>query len=145
MTTLMFRDPVLAAPFRLMEEFLRTSGNGGGAAGFTPPLDVRETGDEYLVIADLPGVKRDDVTIEVNEHVLTISGSRPATETGESQTLERPYGSFTRSLTLPAGVDNDGIAADYTDGVLTLRIPKPAEVKPKRIAISAGSPKQINE
>ena len=143
MTTLMFRDPVLAGPFRLMEEFLRTSSNGGRVTGFTPVLDVRETDDEYLVMADLPGIKSEDVTIEVNEQMLTISGSRPAVETGEAQTLERPYGTFARSLTLPAGVDSDSIAADYSDGVLTLHIPKPLEAKPKTIAISAGSQKQI--
>lgn len=143
MTTLTFRDPFLAAPFRLMDEFLRTSGNGGQASAYTPLLDVRETGDEYLVMADLPGVKSEDVTIEVNEQVLTISGSRVPVETGDAQTVERPYGSFVRSLTLPNGVDNDAIAADYTDGVLTLHIPKPADAKPKKIAINAGSPKQI--
>jgi HSP20 family protein len=144
-TTLMFRDPFLATPFRLMEECLRTNGNGGRASGFTPLLDVRETGEEYLVMVDLPGVKSEDVTIEINEQVLTISGSRPGVETGEAQNVERPYGSFSRTLTLPTGVDSDSIAADYTDGVLTLHIPKPAEAQPKKISISAGAQKQIGE
>jgi HSP20 family protein len=143
-TTLMFRDPMLAAPFRLMEEFLRTSGNGSRVTGFTPLLDVRETNEEYIVMADLPGVKSEDVSVEVNDQVLTISGSRSPVETGEAQTTERPYGSFVRSLTLPAGVDNDSIAAECTDGVLTLHIPKPAEAKPKKITISSASPRQIN-
>ena len=145
MTTLMLRDPFLAAPFRLMDEFLRANGNGSRPTAFTPLLDVRETDEEYLVMADLPGVKSDDVTIEVNEQVLTISGSRAPIETGEAQTLERPYGSFVRSLSLPSGVDNDSIVADYTDGVLTLHIPKPAEAKPKKIAIAAGPQKQIKQ
>jgi HSP20 family protein len=142
-TTLMLRDPFLAAPFRLMDEFLRSNGNGSRVAPFTPLLDVRETEEEYLVMADLPGVKSDEVTIEVNEQVLTISGSRAPGDTGEAQTLERPYGSFVRSLSLPTGVDSDSIVADYTDGVLTLHIPKPAEAKPKKITIGAGSNKQI--
>jgi HSP20 family protein len=145
MTTLMVRDPFLTAPFRLLDEIFRTSGNGSRVTGFTPLLDVRETDDEYLVMVDLPGVKSDDVTIEVNDQVLMISGSRVPVETGESQRTERPYGSFVRSLTLPKGADSDSIVADYKDGVLTLRIPKPAEVKPKKIAIGTGSQKQIDK
>lgn len=138
MTTLMLRDPFLAAPFRLMDELLRTTGNGSGLTGFTPPVDVHETEEEYLVRVDLPGVKSGDVNIEVNEGVLSISGSRVPWEAGESQLVERPYGSFVRTLTLPRGVDTDAIGADYQDGVLELRIPKPAEHKPKRISIGSG-------
>jgi HSP20 family protein len=144
-TTLMVRDPFLSSPFRLMDEFLRSGSNGSRVTGFTPTLDVRETDDEYLVMVDLPGVKSEDVTIEVNDQVLTISGSRVPVETGESQLTERPYGSFVRSLTLPKGVDNDQIKADYKDGVLELHIPKPAEIKPKKITISSGSQKQISK
>ena len=145
MTTLMVRDPFLAAPFRLLDEVFRTSGNGSRVTGFTPLLDVRETEDEYLVMVDLPGVKSEDVTIEYNDQVLTISGSRVPVETGESQLVERPYGSFVRNLTLPKGVDSDQIKADYHDGVLELHIPKPAEIKPKKIAISSGAQKQIEK
>jgi HSP20 family protein len=143
MTALMVRDPFLAAPFRLLDGFLRTSGNGSPVGGFTPPLDVHETDDEYLVMVDLPGVKSQDVTIELNDQVLAISGSRTPVETGAAQAVERPYGSFVRNLTVPKGVDSDKIAADYGDGVLTLHIPKPAEAKPKKIAIGDGSQKQI--
>jgi HSP20 family protein len=142
MTTLMVRDPFLAAPFRLLDEMFRTSGNGSRVTGFTPPLDVRETEDEYLVLVDLPGVKSEDVTIEFNDQVLTITGTRVAVETGESQLVERTYGSFVRNLTLPKGVDSEQIKAEYHDGVLELHIPKPAEVKPKKIAITSGSEKR---
>jgi HSP20 family protein len=145
MTTLMVRDPFLAAPFRLLDEFFRTGGNGSRVTGFTPLLDVRETDDEYLVMVDLPGVKSEDVTIEFNDQVLTISGSRVPVETGESQLVERPYGSFVRNLTLPKGVDGDQIKADYHDGVLELHIPKPAEIKPKKIAITSGPQKQLEK
>ena len=145
MTTLMVRDPFLAAPFRLLDEMFRTSGNGSRVTGFTPLLDVRETEDDYFVMVDLPGVKSADVTIELNDQVLTISGSRVPVETGESQLVERPYGSFVRNLTLPKGVDSDQIKADYHDGVLELHIPKPAEQKPKKIAISTSSQKQIEK
>jgi len=138
MTSLLIRDPFLAAPFRLMDELLRTSGNGNRVNGFTPPVDVHETEDEYLVKIDLPGVKSEDVNIEVNDNVLAISGSRVTDETAAAQLVERPYGSFARTLTLPQGVDSDSIEAAFRDGVLELRIPKPAERKPKKIAIGAG-------
>lgn len=142
MTTLMVRDPLLAAPFRLLDEMFRSSGNGSRVTGFTPPLDVRETEDEYLVMVDLPGVKSEDVTIEFSDQVLTITGTRVAVETGQSQLVERPYGSFVRNLTLPQGVDSEQIKAEYHDGVLELHISKPAEVKPKKIAITSGSQKK---
>jgi HSP20 family protein len=132
-------------PFRLLDEFFRAGGNGSRVTGLTPLLDVRETEDEYLVMVDLPGVKSEDVTIEFNDQVLTISGSRVPVETGQSQLVERPYGSFVRNLTLPKGVDGDQIKADYHDGVLELHIPKPAEIKPKKIAISSGPQKQTEK
>ena len=138
MANLLIRDPFLAAPFRLMDEFMRTTGNGNRVTGFTPLVDVHETDEEYLVKVDLPGVKVDDVNIEVNDNSLSISGSRVAHELGQAQLVERPYGSFVRTLTLPQGVDSDSIEAGYQDGVLELRIPKPAEQKPKRITIGAG-------
>src|SRR5438067_10139512 len=145
MATLMVRDPFLAAPFRLLDEFFRTSGNGSRVTGFTPVLDVRETDDDYVVMVDIPGVKSEDVSIEVSEQVLTISGSRVPVETGDAQLVERPYGSFVRNLTLPKGVDSDQIEAGYHDGVLELHIPKPAQIKPKKIAISSGSRKQLEK
>jgi HSP20 family protein len=145
MTTVMVRDPFLAAPFRLLDELFRTGGNGSRVSGFTPPLDVRETEDEYLVLLDLPGVKSEDVSVEFNDQVLTISGSRVPVETGESQLVERPFGSFVRSLSLPKGVEGDQIKADYHDGVLELHIAKPAEIKPKKIAITSGTQKQIEK
>lgn len=145
MSSLLVRDPFLAAPFRLMDEILRAGSNGNRTTGFTPALEVRETADEYLVLVDLPGVTIDDVTIEVNDQVLTLSGVRMPVETGEVQLGERAYGSFARNLTLPRDVDSEAIAADYTDGVLTMRIPKPAEQKPKKITIGSGSHKTIEQ
>jgi HSP20 family protein len=139
MANLLIRDPFLAGPLRLMDELMRTAGTGGnGVTGFTPLVDVHETEDEYLVKVDLPGVKADDVNVEVNESVLSISGSRVAEERGQAQIIERPYGSFVRTLTLPRDVDSDSIEAGYHDGVLELRIPKPAEQKPKKITIGVG-------
>jgi HSP20 family protein len=145
MANLVIRDPFLAAPFRLMDELLRSAGNGNRVSGFTPLIDVHETEDEYLVKIDLPGVKSEDVNVEVNDSVLSISGSRAADEAGTAQLVERPYGSFARTLTLPQGVDSDSIEAGYHDGVLELRIPKPAERKPKKITIGAGGRNAIEE
>lgn len=145
MTSLLLRDPFLAAPFRLMDQLLGAGGNGNRVTGWTPPLDVRETDDEYLVMLDLPGVKSQDVTIEVHGQVLSISGSRIPVETGAGQVTERPFGSFFRTLNLPKGVDSETIVADYHDGVLELRIPKPAGVKPKRIAIGGVSEQKAIE
>jgi HSP20 family protein len=144
MANLLIRDPYLAAPFRLMDELLRSSaGNGNRVSGFTPPVDVHETEEEYLVKIDLPGVKSADVNVEVNDNVLSISGSRVADETGTAQLVERPFGTFTRTLTLPQGVDSDSIEAGYHDGVLELRIPKPAERKPKKITIGTSGKREI--
>ena len=145
MANLLIRDPFLAAPFRLMDELMRSAGNGNRVSGFTPLVDVHETKDEYLVKVDLPGVKADDVSVEVNDNVLSISGSRVAQETGQAQLIERPYGSFVRTLTLPQGVESDSIEAGYQEGVLELRIPKPAEQKPKKITIGGGGKKAIEK
>jgi HSP20 family protein len=145
MTLLTLRDPFLATPFRLMDEWMRGWSGGGRVTGFAPPLDVRETDEAYLVMLDLPGVKAEDVSIEVSDRELTISGSRVPVETGEAQLVERPFGSFVRTLTLPKGIDEDRIAADFEDGVLTLRIPKPEDQRPKKIAISAGDQKAITK
>jgi HSP20 family protein len=145
MTNLSIRDPFLAAPFRLMDELMRSTGNGNRVTGFTPLVDVHETEEEYLVKVDVPGVKADDVNVEVNENVLSISGSRVAEETGQAQLVERPYGSFVRTLSLPQGVDSDSIEAGYQDGVLELRIPKPTERKPKKIAIGGAGKKAIEK
>src|SRR5438128_948096 len=123
MTLTTLRNP-LFADFRLMDDlFGRVFGNRNRVTGFVPALDVRETEDEYLVLVDLPGVKSEDVVVELNDQVLTISGSRVPGETGEARLSERPHGSFVCRLTLPKGVDLDKVAVDYKDGVLELRIP----------------------
>jgi len=138
MTNVLARDPFLAAPFRLMDEILRTGGNGKSVTGFTPALDIRETEEEYWLLFDLPGVKPEDVSIEVNDQMLTVSGTRvPSAEPGgKAQQIERPFGSFVRNLTLPKGVDSEAITADYAHGVLALKVPKPATAKPKKISIA---------
>ncbi len=115
------------------------NGNGNGGVKWMPFIDVRETDDEYLFFVDLPGVTIENVSIEYDDSVLTISGERAAVNVGEAQRIERPYGHFVRSLTLPRGIDADEIVAEVADGVLQLRVPKPAEHKPKKIALTSGN------
>lgn len=142
MAMLTYRDPLLAAPYRMMDELLR-GWNADRAGSFTPLLDVRESEEEYLVLVDLPGVKSEEVTIEVSDRMLSIAGSRAPVETGEAQLSERPHGSFVRTLTLPQGVDEEKIAANYSDGVLELHVPKPVAQRPKKITIGNGTRKAI--
>jgi HSP20 family protein len=108
---------------------------------WVPPMDLVEAEDHFVLKADLPGLTEGDVSIEVQDGSLTISGERRA-EQAESQRgwyrIERAFGSFNRSLTLPDGVDPDGIEASFSHGVLEVRIPKPEERKPRRIQISSA-------
>jgi HSP20 family protein len=109
---------------------------------WVPPMDLVEAEDHFVLKADLPGLREGDVNIEVQDGTLTISGERKAEHEQRERgwyRIERSFGSFNRSLTLPDGVDPDGIAASFTDGVLEVRIPKPAERKPRRISISTAN------
>jgi HSP20 family protein len=106
---------------------------------WVPPMDLVEAEDHFVLEADLPGLSDGDVKIEVADGTLTVSGERKlARERSERgwYRIERSFGSFSRSLTLPEGVDADGITAGFHNGVLEVRIPKPAERKPRRIEIS---------
>jgi HSP20 family protein len=118
-------------------------GNGGGGAlrRWLPPMDLVETDDHFVLRADLPGLSEGDVQIELEDNVLTISGERKAEHEDSREgfyRLERSFGQFRRSLTLPEGVNPDGIAASFDKGVLEVRIPKPEERKPRRVAIQVG-------
>src|SRR5436305_3018125 len=105
---------------------------------WVPPMDLVEADDHFLLKADLPGMGEDDVNIEIRDNALTISGERKAEhETRERgwYRVERSFGRFSRSLTLPEGVDADGVEAEFDKGVLEVRIPKPEQRKPRRVAI----------
>jgi HSP20 family protein len=131
-------QPLLASMDELFERMWSWSpATGSRLTGFVPLLDVAEFDDHYLVHVDLPGVKKEDVSVELQSGLLTISGVRTPIES-KAQRQERPYGAFTRSLTLPEGIDADAIAADYVDGVLTLTVPKPEGSKPRKIAVNGG-------
>jgi HSP20 family protein len=118
---------------------------------WVPEMDLVETDDHYLLKADLPGMKQDDVSIEFNDGTLTIAGERKAEYERKEKgffRLERSFGKFSRSLTLPEGIDPDKIAAEFHDGVLEVTIPKPEERKPRRIEVAwhgngNGKPKTI--
>jgi HSP20 family protein len=116
----------------------------GGGDTVTPPVDVHETSEELVVTAALPGMKADDVEITITGQSLNLRGEFKADdEINRDQYLyrERRFGSFSRSIQLPVRVQGDRADATFTEGVLTLRIPKAEEVKPRQIRITAGEAK----
>jgi HSP20 family protein len=112
-----------------------------GGETLTPAIDVHETPDDIVVTATLPGMKAEDVEITMTGQSLTLRGEFKADEKVERDQYlyrERRFGSFSRSLQLPVRVEGDRAEATFTDGILTLRIPKAEEVKPRQIRINAG-------
>ena len=108
---------------------------------WTPHLDVRELDQAFVVEADLPGMRLEDITVSLENNTLAIAGERKATwsnDAGHPTHRELSYGAFQRTLTLPTAVNADQVEATYTNGVLTVTIPKAAEARTKRIAIQAA-------
>jgi HSP20 family protein len=117
-----------------------TSAGNGGTRRWTPAMDLLETDDHFVLRADLPGMTESDVNIELEDNVLTVSGERKHEHEEKREgfyRVERAFGSFSRALTLPKGVDPESVSARFENGVLEVRIPKPEERKPRRIAIGA--------
>jgi len=116
-------------------------GNGGSTLRrWMPPMDLVETEDHFVLRADLPGMKEEDVKIEFDDGTLTVSGERKAEHESKNEgyyRVERAFGSFSRSLTLPDGIDGDAVTASFDRGVLEVSIPKPEVRKPRRIEIGA--------
>jgi HSP20 family protein len=111
-----------------------------------PAMDLVEGDDHFLLKADLPGLGEDDVAIEIQDNTLTVSGERKAEHESRERgwyRVERSFGKFSRSLTLPEGVDADKVEASFDKGVLAVRIPKPEQRKPRRIAIGNGRPADV--
>jgi HSP20 family protein len=141
-------------PFRELEEmsdrlnraFVRPAVRNGGkehltVADWVPTVDISESEGEYLIKAELPEVKKEDVKVSVEDGVLTLSGERrqEKEEKGKKyHRVERSYGSFVRSFSLPESVDESGVKAEYKDGVLNLHLPKTEKVKPKSIEVKVG-------
>ncbi len=109
-----------------------------GPAGWVPPIDVNETADEYVITAELPGLRRDDIHIQVTDGRLQFSGERR--ERGlpceQYHRVERGHGAFSRTFQLPLPVDEDRVTAELRDGVLTVVCPKAAEGSARRIRVS---------
>jgi HSP20 family protein len=125
-----------------------TPGNGGTLRRWMPAMDLVETDDHLILRADLPGLDQDNVEIELKDDVLTISGERKAEHEDRKDgfhRIERSYGAFARSLTLPKGIDADQVQAEFEKGVLEVRIPKPAERKPHRVQIGTAVNGQAKE
>ncbi len=129
---------------RLFDSFFgRREGSGGNgyARRWIPAMDLVETDEDLVLRADLPGLDRDDIEIEVKDNTLTVSGERKSEheEKGEGfYRVERAFGSFSRSLDLPRGIEPSGVRASFDKGVLEVRIPKPEERKPTRVEIGGG-------
>jgi HSP20 family protein len=119
----------------------------GRAQRWVPAMDLVESEDHFLLKADLPGLGEEDVNIEIRDNALTITGERKSEHEERERgwyRLERSFGQFSRSLTLPEGVDSDAVEAHFDRGVLEVRIPKPEQRKPRRIAIKAnGKPATV--
>jgi HSP20 family protein len=137
-----FRD-LMSIQNELNRLFGRTYGGGEPASGRTgswvPALDVYETVDKFVVTVELPGIEPGDVDVSVEDSTLTIKGQREffykdATE-DSFQRIERRYGAFSRTLTMPTTADTERVEASFDKGVLTIELPKREEAKPKKVTV----------
>ena len=125
---------------RLFNTVFDTPSNGPGNVlrRWMPAMDLVESGEHFVLRADLPGMGEDDVNIEFEDGTLTVSGERKAEHEDGNEgfhRVERSFGSFSRSLTLPQGIDPEAVTASFDRGVLEIRIPKPEQRRPRKIAI----------
>ena len=140
MTLLMRPDPFSTEVSRLFNTLVSGGENGGELQRWSPAMDLVEGEDHFLLKADLPGLSEEDVAIEVHDNTLRILGERSAEHQQKERgwyRMERSFGHFSRSLTLPDGVNADAIQASFDKGVLEVRIP-PEERQPRRIEIQTG-------
>jgi HSP20 family protein len=127
---------------RLFDRFFEGRGTNGASRRWIPAMDLVETEDALVLRGDLPGMSEDDVDIEIKDSVLTVSGERKSEHEDKGEgyhRVERAFGRFSRSLNLPQGVEPDRVEAKFDNGVLEVRIPKPAEAKPTRVQIGKGT------
>jgi HSP20 family protein len=127
---------------RYFDDFFGEQRRGLAEGAWLPAVDVSETDSEMVVRAELPGMTQDDIEVNLQDNVLTLKGEKKQEKKEEKENyhrVERSYGSFSRSFTLPAGVNQDEVKATFKDGVLEIAMPKTEEAKPKKIAITAGS------
>jgi HSP20 family protein len=122
-------------------------GNGGSTMRrWVPSMDLVETEDHFVLRADLPGMSEEDIKIELEDGTLTVAGERKAEHESKNEgyyRVERAFGAFSRSLTLPQGIDPEAVTANFDRGVLEVRVPKPEQRKPRRIEIGGGAQQTI--
>jgi HSP20 family protein len=136
------------APFAEFNDFeerlhrlVRTENEGLMFGEWTPAVDIKEAEKEYVVTADLPDVKREEVKVSFNEGVLTLEGEKKLEKEEKTERfhrIERGYGKFVRRFALPNEVDADHVTAEFKDGVMTIRVPKSAHAKPKTIEVKVA-------
>lgn len=126
----------------LFDEWRPAQRFGEEGGSWAPAVDITETENEYHVVADLPGVKKEDLDVTIQDGVLTINAEskyeKEEREEGRLLRQERRYGKFVRSMRLGSDVDPDNIKAEYKDGVLDLHLPKHEQVKPKKVDVSVA-------
>ncbi|MDZ7330814.1 MAG: Hsp20/alpha crystallin family protein [candidate division KSB1 bacterium] len=127
---------------RMFDTFFGTSSEvAESTLAWYPSVDIKETKDDFVLTAEVPGINKDDIKISISENTLTIKGEKKEEKKEETENyhrLERRYGTFQRSFTLPTQVEDKKVKASYKDGVLTITLPKKEEVKPKEIPITVS-------
>ena len=125
--------------FRLFDSFFNSDAQGEETRAWVPPVDIQENGDSYLFHAELPGMSKEDIHITLENSVLRLSGERKFEKDAKKENyhrVERTYGTFTRTFTLPTQVDPEKVQAAFENGILTITVPKAEQAKPRRISIS---------
>ena len=143
---LVVRDPFLKDFTALTNRFnhffdLPHASNVDYLGAWNPAVDIFDKGAEVVIHAELPGIKKEDIDVRVENNVLTIRGKKERKEEAKEEgayRTERIYGSFSRSFSLASSVDVTKIGAEYKDGVLTLSLPKSEEAKPRQIAVKVA-------
>ncbi len=134
-------DEAVVSPMRGRQDNGNGGTNGGSLKAWAPSVDIRDDQNEIVVHAELPGVKQEDIDIEVSGDTMTIRGERKFEDVENRKNyvrVERAYGSFQRTFTIGVPVQSDKISAGFKDGVLTVRLPKSEEVKPKKVQVTAS-------
>ena len=139
--SLSHNDPLTSFPatFHTFEDAIaRMLNEPRGARPWSPPVDIYETENDLVLKADLPDIKLEDIEVRVENQTLTLKGERKFEEDPAIRgyhRIERSYGAFTRSFAVPATVDPDRVAAEYKNGVLTVKLPKKEAAKPRQVKI----------
>ncbi len=123
---------------KVFGNYLSARGGQAKVIGWMPPVDITESENEFLIKADIPGMKKEDIKISLDDNTLTISGERKEEKEEKGKNFvkkEKAFGSFMRSFALPHSVDAKGIKASYKEGVLSVNVPKSEESKPREIKI----------